>query len=130
MNQKRYDEWNELKKSLHYSGKLPTYHEREIWWMSIGENIGSEINGKGEKFLRPILVVRKYGNLFFGVPLSSQIHQGRWYELFEYKNKTQCALLSQSGKYSANRLHHKMGRMPRMDYLRIAHSLKRLVFKK
>ena len=128
--EKRFDEWNKMKKKLHFSNTIPLYHEREIWWLAIGENIGSEVNGKGKDFLRPVLVVRKYGNLFFGVPLSSQPHQGIWYESFAYKNRTQFALLSQAGRLSANRLRYKMGRIPMPDYLRINNSLNKLLFKK
>ena len=126
---KRFDEWNEKKKEAHYTNKLPIYHEREIWWLMIGENIGAEINGKGDDFLRPVLVIRKYGNLFFGVPLSSQLHYGMWYDYFEYKNRTQCTLLSQSSTYSAYRLRRKIGRIPLEEFLRICNSLQLLLFK-
>ena len=130
MEEKRFDEWNEKKKKIHYSKNLPLYHEREIWWITIGENIGSEVNGKGEDFLRPVLIVRKYGNLFFGAPLSSQLHQGMWYEQFEYKKRTQCVLLSQTSTFSANRLRYRMGRIPTIDFIRICESLNKLLFKK
>ncbi len=127
---KHFDEWSKKKKEIHYSHSPPLYHEREIWWLAIGENIGAEINGKGTDFLRPVLIIRKYGNLFFGVPLSSQIHQGMWYDQFEYKNKLQCALLSQASTFSANRLRYKMGRMPMLSFQRICDSLIGLLFKK
>ena len=126
---KHFDEWNEVKKSLDSTKKVPIYHEREIWWVVIGENIGAEINGKGNDFLRPVLVIRKYGILFFGVPLSSQIHQGMWYDVFAYKNKQQCVLLSQASTFSANGLRYKMGRIPTMEYIRICKSLAKLLFK-
>ena len=128
--QKQFDEWNEKKKEIHYARNLPLYHEREIWWLAIGENIGAEINGKGTDFLRPVLIIRKYGDLFFGVPLSSQIHQGMWYDQFEYKGKPQCVLLSQASTFSTNRLRYKMGRMPMPVFQRICDSLITLLFKK
>ena len=129
MEEKHFDEWNEMAKELHASIDIPQYHEREMWWLSIGENIGAEINGKGDYFLRPVLVVRKYGILFFGIPLSSQVHQGIWYEQFEHRNRTQCVLLSQSSTYSANRLRRKIGRIPIGDFLQICNSLQKLLFK-
>ena len=130
IDNKRFDEWNEKKKEAHYLNKPPIYHEREIWWVMIGENVSSEINGKGKDFLRPVLVIRKYGNLFFGVPLSSQIHHGIWYDRFKCRNRTQCALLSQAGRLSANRLRYKMGRISTIDFIRICDSLSKLFFKK
>ena len=130
IDDKCFDEWNEKKKKAHYVNKPPIYHECEIWWVMIGENVGSEVNGKGDDFLRPVLVIRKYGNLLFGVPLSSQVHRGMWYDQFEYKNRTQCVLLSQAGRLSANRLRYKMGRISKIDFIRICDSLSKLFFKK
>jgi mRNA interferase MazF len=37
----------------------PYFKNGEIWWCSIGENIGSEMYGKGEFYRRPVLVIRK-----------------------------------------------------------------------
>lgn len=130
IDNKHFDEWNEKKKEAHYINKPPIYHEREIWWLMIGENIRAEINGKGDDFLRPVLVIRKYGNLFFGVPLSSQIHQGMWYGQFWCRNRMQCALLSQAGRFSASRLRYKMGRISMVDFTHVCDSLSKLLFRK
>ena len=37
----------------------PLFNEGEIWWCSIGENVGMEISGKGSYFRRPVLIIRK-----------------------------------------------------------------------
>ena len=44
---------------------------REIWFVKMGKNIGHEEDGKN-KFLRPVLVIKKVGNLFFTVALTSK----------------------------------------------------------
>ena len=46
---KDFDKWNELKKKLHVRQERLLFHEREIWWCSLGVNIGFEENGKNEK---------------------------------------------------------------------------------
>ena len=125
-----FDRWIEYKKIIHRTGRKWEYREREVWWCAIGENVGSEINGKGRNFLRPVLIVRKYGTLFFGVPLSSRMHDGIWYEHFRFKDKMQCALLSQAGSMCAFRLHDKIGKLSFLDYLRICDSLSKLILKK
>ena len=45
---KEFDKWNELKKKLHNSEKPKKFYfrEREIWWCSLGLNIGFEEDGK------------------------------------------------------------------------------------
>ena len=130
-NIKHFDEWAKLKKELHSSGNTLAFHEREIWWYAAGENIGIEINGKNEKFVRPVLIIRKYGNFgFFGIPLSSSLHENLWSTIFEYRGKEQCALLSQARTYSANRLYRKIGRIPRVDFEAILAKFSNLILKK
>ncbi len=63
---KDFDGWIDLKKLLS-SKNPPTFQEREIWWCSIGINVGFEIDGKNDKYLRPVLIFRKFNkNIFFG----------------------------------------------------------------
>ena len=60
---KRFDEWNNLKKSLH--GYTPSPEEeifikpREIWITYWGVNLGFETDGGIENFTRPALVLKK-----------------------------------------------------------------------
>lgn len=49
------------------------FYEREIWIAHVGANFGTQICGKGELFLRPILIYKKLSkNGFWGIPLSSK----------------------------------------------------------
>ncbi len=46
MHIKYFDEWNNVKKKLHYSKhNPPLFKERDIWWVSVGTNIGFEEYG-------------------------------------------------------------------------------------
>jgi hypothetical protein len=61
---KDFDEWNEEKKNFEkYSPESLIFHEREIWWCSLGVNLGDEQDGKNNLFERPVLVVRKTSQL-------------------------------------------------------------------
>ena len=42
---KDFDSWNEKKKILN-NNDVSFYHEREVWWCSLGVNVGYEQNGK------------------------------------------------------------------------------------
>ena len=109
MTPRDFDEWNESKKRLDASNVQPFFHEREVRWYAAGKNIGREIDGKGERFSRPILIVRKYGKeSFFGIPLSSKIHTGIWYAPVILNGIQRTALLSQAGSFSAKRLFGKI----------------------
>jgi hypothetical protein len=41
--QKDFDLWNIEKKTLHQKLEVIGVHEREIWWVSFGVNVGVEI---------------------------------------------------------------------------------------
>jgi hypothetical protein len=56
---KRFLQWIGLKEKLHeVTAKPPLVRERDLWWVSFGENVGSEMNGKSKLFSRPGLVLK------------------------------------------------------------------------
>ena len=58
---KRFLEWIGLKEKLHNTEYVPPFFkEGEIWWCHLGENVGTEMNGKGDFFTRPVLILKKY----------------------------------------------------------------------
>ena len=64
-----FNAWNEKKKILAADERLAEFHERQVWWCSIGINIGSEQHSQSEDFSRPILVIKKFTrDIFWGVP--------------------------------------------------------------
>ena len=131
MDVKRFDEWNNLKKKLHSNSRMPYFREREIRWCATGENIGREINGKGERFSRPILIMRKYGDeSFFGIPLSTKKHIGPWYAKITVQNIEVTVLLSQAGSFSAKRLFSKIDRLSEEDFISVTDALNKILFKK
>lgn len=79
----------------------------------MGENIGVEINGKCERFSRPVLIFKKLSRFgFMGVPLTSQEHEGEWYVSFVFRDKKQFATLAQARVMSVSRLYEKNGDTP------------------
>ena len=86
--QKDFDNWNELKKKLEKREKFPSFQEREIWWMNLGLNIGNEQCGKGNRLVRPVLILKKFNNhFFFGVPMSSIQKDNIYYSILNLKIK-------------------------------------------
>ena len=81
---KLFDLWNTVKKQIHFGEDRKVFMKpREIWFTTMGENIGFEENGK-KRFLRPVLVLKKVGNLFFTVALTSQGKDShRFYHKFD-----------------------------------------------
>lgn len=126
---KRFDEWNVEKQRLHDVGRMPAVKSGEIWWCAMGENVGVEINGKGDAFTRPILVFRKLSKFgFLGIPLTSQPHEGSWYVNFRFKGKEEYAVLAQMRNISVNRLYRKMGSADDSDMRKVKLRLQEFLF--
>ena len=108
--EKRFDDWNTEKQRLHQMGRVPAIHTGEIWWCAVGENVGVEINGKGNVFVLPVLILKKLSRFgFTGIPLTSQPHDGPWYAHFYFKGKSEYAVFAQMRTFSVKRLYRKLG---------------------
>lgn len=93
---KKFDEWNICKKLIDGEKNTKIVKERDIVFLSIGENVGFEQNGKGKDFLRPVLVYKKFSsNVFLGIPLTKVKKDGEFYLSFFFKEKISTAILSQ-----------------------------------
>jgi mRNA interferase MazF len=94
---KDFIKWISIKININESEHTPPlFKEGEIWWCSIGENVGGEISGKGDFFRRPVLIIRKLDRFsFIGVPLTTQVKIGTWYKKIKVKEKDNYVILSQ-----------------------------------
>ncbi len=121
---KRFLEWIGVKEKLHaHESKPPFFKEGEIWWCHWGENVGTEMNGKGDFFTRPVLVLKKYDKYsFLAVPLTTKHKDGTWYYTFMYNQKKQTVVLSQARVTNYKRLKELMGKTEGIDYQNIKKS--------
>jgi len=116
---KEFDQWNERKKQTEC--KIPNrkffVHEREVWWCSVGVNVGSEIDGKNENFERPVLIVKIISeNGFFGVPLTSK-KKGHQYEvMISHGERVSFANVSQLRFLSRKRMLRKIGSVNKDEF--------------
>lgn len=104
---KRFDEWNSVKKVLDNKKFKQNLKIKGIYWVSIGQNVGSEVFGKNKFFTRPVLVINHfYNGLFVGVPLTSQTkRRGKmYYHFIDSKDKLQVALLGQIRVFDVKRV--------------------------
>lgn len=61
----KFDEWNEEKKQIENMEVRSFFKERDVFYIRAGKNIGFEQNGKGEKFARPFIVIKKFNKETF-----------------------------------------------------------------
>lgn len=121
MHVKRFLEWIGLKERLH--AKIiaaPHVSEGDLWWASIGENIGAEINGKSALFSRPVIVIKKLTHgFYFVVPTTSQLRVGSWYVSFRQNNIQMTACLHHARAIDYRRLSTRLGELDGSDLRRI-----------
>lgn len=120
-------DWWRITIKLRANGQKPLFKEGDIWWCSIGMNVGVEIFGKGKYFARPVIIFKKFdANSFLGIPLTTQPKTGNWHVPFVYVNKKQYAVLSQIRVLDSRRLRDKIGSLPEASIEEIRKSFARL----
>ena len=125
---KRFLAWIGLKEKLHNSGHRPPFvSEREIWWASIGENVGSEMNGKSDRFSRPVLVLRKLAHGFYLVaPTTTQRREGSWYVHVRLRDQDEYVCLNQVRTLDYRRLSSRLGQLDTDDFESVRIGFQRL----
>ncbi len=128
---KEFDEWNNKKKKIDVSEhKPPLVSVRDVWWASVGENIGSEIGGKSERFSRPVIVLKKLSHgFYFVIPTTSKEKEGSWFVSFKHQGKYMNACLHQARAIDYRRLSNKLGRLDVDDYTRVLEGFSDLYLK-
>lgn len=117
---KNFKGWMIIKEKIDLAARKRSVKEGDVWWSSIGENVGAEICGKGEAYTRPVLVLRKLDKYtFWAVPLTSKEHKGSWYVPFELNGRLQVAVVSQIQNMSVSRLRRRMGQLTNGDYSKV-----------
>ena len=120
MEDKSFDEWNEVKKNINTLDKNINLKEGNIYLISIGKNIGNESYGKGGIFLRPVLVLKKLGhNYFIGIPLTSKKKVGSYFFEFSYKDKPSYAMFNQIKTINSKRILKYHGKIKQNDFLEL-----------
>jgi mRNA interferase MazF len=115
---KDFQKWHTEKSDLHENKLRLHFHERDVWFTSVGVNIGFEQDGKGEEFMRPIVVFKKFNNeTLWGIPLTSKKKTGKYYFTFEHdEDRTSTANLSQLRLIDSKRLKYQIGSISEADF--------------
>ena len=123
---KNFDEWNILKKDIQEKNNLKQIYvkDRDIWWCSLGVNIGSEIDGKNKLYERPVLIIKKHNKDIVSIlPISTKIKNTYYEYIFDYKNKKQSVVLTQLKTIDIKRLDRKIGKIDGAVFDKIKESL-------
>lgn len=115
--EKDFDKWNMKKKKLDKNKRDLLFKEGEIWWCSLGVNIGEEVYGKGENFRRPVVILKKLShNSCIVMPTSTKKREGSWYHHLNVQDKDRFVLMHQIRFISANRLYVRESTLSRDEF--------------
>jgi mRNA interferase MazF len=125
----KYNNWNIKKQEIQFSDIEETYFkEGDIWWCSLGQNIGTESYGKGRDYRRPILVIRKLSeDLCIALPLTSKTKIGTWFVDILLNYESRCVMLYQIRTLNRKRFQRKMGEVSIEDYIKVKEKLESLL---
>lgn len=115
---KDFQKWHDQKSDIHENKARLHFHERDVWFTTMGANIGFEQDGKGEEFLRPIVILKKFNNeTLWGITLTSKKKTGKYYFTFEHdKERESTANLSQLRLIDSKRLKYQIGSISEKDF--------------
>ena len=116
---KNFDEWNDVKKSIDSKdiNRDLFYHAREVWWCSLGQNVGAEADGKNEFFERPVLIIKKFNSeMVLAIPMTSKEKIGKYFLKVSHDKGDSYANLSQLKVISTKRLQRKIGMINEGDF--------------
>lgn len=123
-------DWIKIKIKLHIdiNERELYFYEKQIWWASIGQNVGSEQNGKNDNFERPILVLKKFNeDTLWAIMASSKIRSGRYYTSCHLDDKEFSLNLSQLRLISSRRLLRLVGMISLEEFELIRDKVKDIV---
>ena len=130
-SKKDFKEWMGQKAVIHNDKVRPFFHEREVWFASLGENVGFEQDGAGEKFMRPALIVKKFNNeSVLALPLTRTVKTGKYYFRImpiggdsDNEKNPSAVILSQVRFIDAKRLQYKLGTIEEGEFAKIKEAL-------
>lgn len=128
---KNFGKWFEIKPSINEKKLKPQFLKAGmVWWYHCGENIGSEICGKGNKFFRPCIIykVLSQRNILI-IPLTTNCKKGSWYIPIESLQRKSVGCLHQISSIDIARLDRKMGQLKKEELENIYEKFKNLYIK-
>lgn len=106
---KDFDGWNKTKKRVDAKRSAAYAHPREVWWCSLGVNIGAETDGKNLNYERPVLVMRVYNTeTLLVLPITSKQKNDAFHKRIDVRVGPVWVKLTQVRVISSRRLLRKV----------------------
>ncbi len=127
---KDFGKWHGKKQMVENERPRVFFDARGIWFCYLGENVGFEQDGRGDEFLRPIVVLKKFNNeVLWAIPLTRTDKKNKYYFPFSFQEEggVSTAILSQIRLIDAKRLKYKIGDMKIGDFSVLKRKIRQLL---
>jgi mRNA interferase MazF len=123
--EKDFSHWHVTKQEINDKNKRWFYKEGEIRWCSWGLNIGFELDGKGQNYRRPVLIVKGFSKeLCLCVPVTTQCKVGRYYGTIDLGDGiSRNVIFSQLRTIDTKRLREKLGKIDKEQFGKIKQTI-------
>lgn len=102
---KNFHDWFKLKPKIDEEKSKAIFRPGEIRWVVLGVNVGSEIDGKGDSFNRPCVVVDSFSDkLVLIFPMSTKIKDVPGYINMNIDGKSISVCIHQARTVSPKRI--------------------------
>lgn len=117
---KDFDRWNGFKKSLEENKKSVDFLERDIWWCSVGVNVGREQQSQTENFSRPVIIIKRFTpDIFLAVPLTTQMRENKFRIPLKIGGVENDALILHMRSYDRKRLVRKVCMLQEREFKKV-----------
>ncbi len=118
-------DWMSTKSRIQLSSRQLFPKRREIWWAYLGQNIGAEINGKNERFERPVLVIAVFNiTTLFAAPITSTRSKHPFLIEFNHEGKNESVNIFQLRTLSIKRFDRKISDMLETDFMKVVEAIR------
>ncbi len=126
---KNFEDWLKIKEKTENRVRVEAY-KYSVFWCAYGENIGSEVCGKGDNFLRPVIILKKFGDRCVLVaPLTSKNNEDKnnINIKIDTEEKEKCVLVSQIRVVDTKRLFDYVGKVSKESRLNLKESFNKII---
>lgn len=125
---KRYHDWADAQREIDKKGYPTKWKVGGVFWANQGVNIGSEQDGKGDHFTRPILIITEFSErLVLIAPISSKMRRHRYRFKIMVKGEPRMVLLDQVRTIDLKRLGYFIDEIPMATLRQIRSALANLI---
>lgn len=122
--------WHTKKEQIDGTEGTALFHEREVWWCTLGANIGFEQDGSSELFTRPVIILSKFNlDACLIVPLTAKQKKGKYYfPIGNVSGRDAVAVLSQIRFVDRKRLAMKIATMDHKTFQALTGAVVKVCF--